>query len=99
MDDLPAVDAVYTTQWRTTGTTKPDPDWIAGFSPFALTRDLLRRLGDPLVLHDLPARRGEEVEAGVLEHERSIVFDQAHMKLHGACAVLERALAGGPDSR
>jgi ornithine carbamoyltransferase len=94
MEDLRPVDAVYTTQWRTTGTTKPDPDWMAGFAPFALTRALLRRLGDPLVLHDLPARRGEEVELGVLEHPRSVVFDQAQMKLHGACAVLERALGG-----
>jgi ornithine carbamoyltransferase len=98
MDDLPAVDAVYTTQWRTTGTTKPDPDWMARFEPFALTRVLLQGLGDPLVLHDLPARRGEEVESGVLAHGRSIVFDQAHMKLHGACAVLERALAKGQAS-
>jgi ornithine carbamoyltransferase len=98
MDDLPAVDAVYTTQWRTTGTTKPDPDWMAVFRPFALTRALVHRLGDPFVLHDLPARRGEEVESGVLEHPRSIVFDQANMKLHGACAVLERALAQGHHS-
>lgn len=94
MDDLPPVDAVYTTQWRTTGTTKADPDWMTVFQPFAVTHVLLDRLAHPLVLHDLPARRGEEVEPGVLEHPRSIVFDQAHMKMHGACAVLERALRG-----
>lgn len=40
-------------------------------------------------MHDLPAHRGEEVSAEVLDGPRSIAFDQAACKMYGAMAVLE----------
>lgn len=87
MRDLPAVDVVYTTRWQTTGTAKPDPDWRTAFAPFQVDE---RVLGDaPVFMHDLPAHRGEEVTAAVLDGDRSIAFAQAENKYHSARAVLE----------
>jgi|SRR3954463_4099935 len=88
-------DIVYTTRWQTTGTAKPDADWRTRFSPFQVTAELIEGLGGPIFMHDLPAHRGEEVEAAVLDGPRSIAFEQAETKLHSAMAVLEWCLQGG----
>ena len=90
VEDLPSgVDVVYTTRWQTTGTTKPDPDWRAVFAPFQVTTDLWRSSPDAVFLHDLPAHRGEEVTAEVLDGPHSIAFAQAENKLYSAMAALE----------
>ncbi|MGW0479906.1 ornithine carbamoyltransferase [Nonomuraea sp. NPDC003214] len=90
MRDLPeAVDVVYTTRWQTTGTAKPDPGWRDTFAPFQVTGELWRASPGAAFMHDLPAHRGEEVTAEVIDGPHSIVFDQAENKLHSAMAVLE----------
>ncbi|MEZ0090174.1 ornithine carbamoyltransferase [Streptacidiphilus sp. EB129] len=96
MDDLPRdVDAVYTTRWQTTGTSKPDPDWRRIFAPFQVGAALWRTSPDAVFLHDLPAHRGEEVTAEVLDGPASIAFRQAENKMNSAMAVLEWS-RGGP---
>ncbi|GHJ48849.1 ornithine carbamoyltransferase [Catellatospora sp. TT07R-123] len=90
MDDLPVgVDAIYTTRWQTTGSSKPDPDWREVFAPFQVRPQLWRHSPNALFLHDLPAHRGEEVAAEVLDGPASIAFEQAHNKMYSAMAVLE----------
>jgi ornithine carbamoyltransferase len=86
------VDVVYTTRWQTTGTSKPDPDWRRAFAPFQVDERLMDRYPGATFMHDLPAHRGEEVVAAVLDGPRSIAFDQAENKLHSAMAVLEWCL-------
>lgn len=91
-EDLPeTVDVVYTTRWQTTGTVKPDPGWREAFRPLYIDQHLMRRWPDAAVMHDLPAHRGEEIAAGVLDGKSSIAWTQAAMKLSTAMAVLERA--------
>jgi ornithine carbamoyltransferase len=91
---LPAeIDVVYTTRWQTTGTTKPDPAWREVFAPFRVDDALLARYPDARFMHDLPAHRGEEVTASVLDGPASIAFEQAQYKLHSAAAVLHWCLA------
>jgi len=93
MENLPEkIDVIYTTRWQTTGTTKPDPNWKKIFEPFKVSQKLLDKYPDAIFMHDLPAHRGEEVEASVLDGPRSIAFKQAENKLHSACAVLEWCL-------
>ncbi len=82
-------DVIYTTRWQTTGTSKPDPNWRAVFEPFAVTSKIMDNYSQATFMHDLPAHRGEEVEAAVIDGDRSIVFDQAENKAHSAKAVLE----------
>lgn len=89
MTDLPPVDVVYTTRWQTTGTTKPDPAWRTVFAPFQVDGAVLAASQDAVFMHDLPAHRGEEVTAEVLDGQASIAFAQAENKFHSARAVLE----------
>jgi ornithine carbamoyltransferase len=90
MDEAAAdFDVVYTTRWRTTGTTKPDPDWPAVFRPFQVDEQLMAANPKAVFMHDLPAHRGEEVTAAVLDGPESIAFTQARNKLNSAMAALE----------
>jgi ornithine carbamoyltransferase len=94
---LPAtVDVVYTTRWQTTGTSKADPQWRRVFAPFQVDRTLMARYPDAYFMHDLPAQRGEEVTAEVLDGPASIAFAQARHKLDSAMAVLDWCFGGGP---
>jgi ornithine carbamoyltransferase len=88
------VDVVYTTRWTTTGTAKSDPDWRRDFEPFRVDERLMERYPNAVFMHDLPAHRGEEVTAGVLDGPASVAFEQAQNKLHSAEAVLEWCLCG-----
>jgi ornithine carbamoyltransferase len=63
------------------------------FSHFQLNRELLAKApGDCVVLHCLPAHRGEEITDEVLESVQCIAFDQAENKMHIHKAILESLL-------
>jgi len=95
MVDLPTgVDVVYTTRWQTTGTVKPDQDWRRVFTPFRVDLSLWAGSPNAVFMHDLPAHRGEEVAAEVLDGPASIAFFQAENKLYSAMAVLDWAHGG-----
>jgi len=83
------VDVIYTTRWQTTGTAKADPDWRTVFAPFQVGTALWQDSPKAVFMHDLPAHRGEEVTAEVLDDPASIAFGQAENKLYSAMAVLE----------
>ncbi|MCJ0871766.1 ornithine carbamoyltransferase [Streptomyces sp. AP-93] len=97
MDELPgALDVVYTTRWQTTGSSKPDANWREIFAPFQVTSALWETSPKAAFMHDLPAHRGDEVTAEVLDGPASIAFEQAENKMHSAMAVLEWVRGGTP---
>ncbi|GAA2219300.1 ornithine carbamoyltransferase [Streptomyces indiaensis] len=99
LDEAPdAVDVVYTTRWQTTGTSKPDADWRELFRPYYIDEAFMGRRPGAVLMHDLPAHRGDEISAGVLEGERTLAWTQAEMKLTSAMAVLESLATARRDS-
>ena len=64
------------------------------FQGYLVDRDLLAAAAPgAMVLHCLPAHRGEEIAEDVLEGPQSAVFDQAENRLHAQKALLELLLA------
>ncbi len=81
--------AVYTDVWASMGFEAELENRKQYFQPYQLNADLLSSAPkDALVMHDLPAHRGEEITDEVIESTRSIVFDQAENRLHVQQALL-----------
>jgi ornithine carbamoyltransferase len=88
--------AVYTDVWASMGFEHELPQRLEIFRPYQLNEELLREApADALVMHDLPAHRGEEITDAAIESERSVVFDQAENRMHAQQAVLALLLADG----
>jgi ornithine carbamoyltransferase len=69
------------------------------FAPFAVTQDLMTRADDGAVfLHCLPAYRGLEVEAAVIDGPQSVVWDEAENRLHAQKALLSFLLEGAEEA-
>jgi len=65
------------------------------FRPFQVDQGLVALAKENvMVMHCLPAHRGEEIASDVLEGEQSVVWDQAENKLHMHKAILEKYMAG-----
>lgn len=83
-------DAVYTDVWVSMGQEKEGEERKRRFSPYQVNEALLScAKSDAIVLHCLPAHRGEEITDEVMDGPRSAVFDQAENRLHSQKALLE----------
>jgi ornithine carbamoyltransferase len=81
---------VYTDVWASMGQEAEADARRAIFRPFQVNAELFAAApADALLLHCLPAHRGDEITADVFESTRSIVFDQAENRLHAQKAILE----------
>jgi ornithine carbamoyltransferase len=90
------VDIIYTDVWTSMGQEAEAEKRRRAFSGYQVDGKLLDLAkGDVLFMHPLPAHSGEEVAAGLLDDERSVVFDQAENRLHMQKALLVRLLSKG----
>ena len=89
-------DVVYTDVWISMGDEAESEERLRAFKGFQVDADLFAEArADAVFMHDMPAHRGEEVSEGMIEHPRSVVFDQAENRLHAQKAVLARLFTGG----
>ncbi|MDY6953265.1 MAG: ornithine carbamoyltransferase [Thermodesulfobacteriota bacterium] len=83
-------DVIYTDVWASMGQETESGHRKKVFRPYQVNQALVALAKDDvMVMHCLPAHRGEEIAADVLEGAHSIVWDQAENKLHMHKAVLE----------
>jgi ornithine carbamoyltransferase len=76
-------DLVYTDVWASMGQEDEKDKRARDFADFQVNKALMDAAGeDSLFMHCLPARRGLEVTADVMEDSRSIVFEQAENRMH-----------------
>jgi ornithine carbamoyltransferase len=90
-----AADVLYTDVWASMGQEDQAADRVEVFRPYALDAEKLAvAAADAVVMHCLPAHRGEEISAEVIDSPASIVFDQAENRLHAQKALLAFLIAG-----
>jgi len=86
-------DVINTDVWASMGKEDEKVERIKDFEGFQVDQSLVDLAKpDVLVMHCLPAHRGEEITADVIDGPRSVVFDQAENKLHLHQALLEKLL-------
>jgi len=89
-------DIIYTDVWISMGQEAQRAAKTSVFKGFQLNAELMGSADrDALVMHCLPAHRGDEITDEVIESRNSIVFDQAENRLHTQKAVMLKLLGGG----
>ena len=98
LNDLKDVHAIYADTWVSMGDEAQTQQRIAAFTPYRITPTLFEHTHNNAVfMHCLPAHRGEEVEASVIDDpNRSIVFDQAENRMWAQMALTLELLAAAP---
>ena len=82
-------DVLYTDVWASMGQEGEQAIRKQAFASFQIDNSLLKRAKpDAIVMHCLPAHRGEEITDEVMECSQSVVFDEAENRLHVQKAIL-----------
>ena len=83
-------DLIVTDVWASMGQEKEQSKREAAFAPFQVNTHLMSLASkDAIFMHCLPAHRGEEVSADVIDGEQSVVWNEAENRLHAQKALLE----------
>ena len=89
-DAADGADVLNTDVWASMGQEDEREKRLKDFKGYQINKDVLKLAKkDAIVMHCLPAHRGEEITDEVMEGSQSVVFDQAENRLHVQKAVLE----------
>jgi ornithine carbamoyltransferase len=89
VDAVKDANAVYADVWVSMGQEEEREKRLKDFEGFQINKELMAHAKrDHIFLHCLPAHRGEEVTADIIDGEHSVVFDQAENRLHSQKAAL-----------
>ncbi len=89
-DAVKETDVIYTDVWVSMGQESDEAKKLKDLKDFQLNGELMNKAkSDVLVMHCLPAHRGQEITDEVLDGPNSIVFDEAENRLHAQKAVMK----------
>ena len=95
MEAARGADLVTTDVWTSMGFEAENEERREAFADWQVDSDMMRAAtSDALFMHCLPAHRGEEVAADVLDGPQSVVWDEAENRLHAQKALMEYLLLG-----
>ncbi|MCL0105565.1 ornithine carbamoyltransferase [Dehalococcoidia bacterium] len=82
-------DVVYTDVWVSMGDEDEKEDRLNTFSSYQINEKLVSKAKkDFIFMHDMPAHRGEEISQNMLDHDNSVVYQQAENRLHAQKSIL-----------
>ena len=88
-------DVIYTDIWVSMGQEKEVAERMSAFKDYQINRDLLQAApSDVMVMHCLPAHRGEEITDEIIDGPNSIVFDEAENRLHTQKGIMVLLMSG-----
>ena len=95
MSAVRGADLITTDVWTSMGFEDEDAERRRDFDAWRVNGDMMRAAGkDALFMHCLPAHRGEEVTADVIDGPQSVVWDEAENRLHTQKALMEYLIVG-----
>ena len=98
MEAARGADLVTTDVWTSMGFEAENEERKRDFEDWQVDVEMMKRAaGDALFMHCLPAHRGEEVAAEVIDGAQSVVWDEAENRLHTQKALMEYLLLGNVD--
>ncbi len=93
-------DVIYTDTWTSMGQESEREERVAVFRDYQVNMRLCGHAkGDVIVMHCLPAHRGESITDDVIDGPHSVVIDQAENRLHVQKAILDILMGGEKDER
>jgi len=93
IEAVSGADAIYTDVWTSMGQEEESAKREKAFADFQVNDALVAHAkSDAIVMHCLPAHRGQEISASVIDGPQSVVFDQAENRLHAQKAILSLIL-------
>ena len=82
-------DIIYTDVWASMGQEEEQEHRAKIFAPYQVNQELVKHADEQYIfMHCLPAHRGEEVSAEVIDGAHSVIFDEAENRLHAQKAIM-----------
>ena len=96
MEAVAGADVIVTDTWASMGQEAEHDARTAVFRPYQVNWELVAESGDPrcIVMHCLPAYRGEEITEDVFEEFANVIFDEAENRLHVQKAIMALVMGG-----
>jgi ornithine carbamoyltransferase len=93
MESVKGADVIYTDTWVSMGDEDEKATRMKLFEPFQVNKELVKDADEDFIfMHCLPAHRGEEVSAEIIDGPHSVIFDEAENRMHAQKAVMLWAL-------
>ncbi len=86
-----AADIIYTDKWVSMGMEDEEKTRLIDFKNYQLNNKLISQAKkNVFIMHDMPAKEGEEIEHGIIDSESSLAYEQAENRLHSQTALLHK---------
>ena len=90
-DAVKNADIIYTDKWVSMGMENEEKIRLSDFKDYQINKKLVSRANkEVLIMHDMPAKEGEEIEFGIIDSDISLAYEQAENRLHSQTALLHK---------
>tara|TARA_Y100000996_G_C22512259_1_gene638913 strand:+ start:422 stop:1330 length:909 start_codon:yes stop_codon:yes gene_type:complete len=90
-DAVKNADVIYTDKWVSMGMENEEKIRLSDFKDYQINKNLISRASkEVLIMHDMPAKEGEEIQFGIIDSDISLAYEQAENRLHSQTALLHK---------